>query len=66
MGEKRSSGGGGGMAARNLLRRAAGGHRFPVPVAIGALAGSASRSIGAAAQVCPFPSSKPLPLGFLC
>lgn len=71
-GEARSSGGGGGgMAARNLLRRAAYaaacGHRFPVPVPSGALAGSGSRSIGAAAQVCPFPTScKPLLLPASC
>lgn len=38
------------MAARNILRGAACGHRFLVPVPSGALAGSGSRSIGAAAQ----------------
>ena len=59
------------MAARNLLRRAAYaaacGHRFPVPVPSGALAGPGSRSIGAAAQVCSFPTScKPLLLPASC
>lgn len=63
-GEARN-GGGGIMAARNILRGAACGHRFLVPVPSGALAGSGSRSIGAVAQVCPFPS-KALKLGFLC